>query len=203
VKSPALLNLFLGVFFATSLGYAVGPATPEGADRPILAAWKIVEPDNLGDVYYFYPDGLYVRQGLRRREFVTIGHWKIDNRTRLVLFDVEPRNTTLSADKLAAIRAKNLRYDFGFDGDRTIHWAFLGEPTQTEELKRVGDLPDRTENIYWGLGTDESYMRAIRRERGLPPADSKNVPNHVPDPTSSSVTPPAVAGGVPSGAADH
>jgi hypothetical protein len=42
-----------------------------------------------------------------------------------------------------------------------------------------------------------------RFEPFRPPGHLENTPNHVPDPASPFVTPPAVAGGAPSVAADH
>ncbi len=157
------------------------------ADKRLLAAWKTVQADGLGDVYYLYPDGLFIRQGVRRREFVTIGRWRIEEKKHLVLFDLEPRNTTLSAEALASIKAKKEVFVFTLESDEKMHWA---SATETRELKRIRDLPDRTENIYWGLGTDDDYERAIRHERGVPPKQNKK-PNKAPEPTTTSVMPAA------------
>jgi hypothetical protein len=166
---------------------AFAHAEDVASDKRWLAGWKIVQPDGLGDVYYLYPDGLFVRQGVRRREFVTIGRWRIEEKKHLVLFDLELRNTTLSAEALASIKAKKEVFDFIFDSDEKMRWVSVAD---NRELKRIRDLPERTENIYWGLGTDEDYERAIRRERGLPPKQRKE-PNKAPEPTPTSVTPPA------------
>jgi len=157
-------------------------AESEVSDKRLLAAWKIVQSDGLGDVYYLYPDGLFVRQGVRRREFVAIGRWRVEEKKHLVLFDLELRNTTLSAEALASIKAKKEVFSFTFDSDERMHWISAAE---ARELKRIRDLHDRTENIYWGLGTDEDYDRAIRRERGLPPKQKKE-PNQASEPTAPS-----------------
>ena len=163
-------RIYLAVFAAVFAALPWGRAEDEVADRRLLAGWRIVQADGLGDVYYFYPDGLFVRQGVRRREFVAIGRWRVEEKKHVVLFDLELRNTTLSADALASIKAQKEVLGFTFDSDEKMHWTSAAE---VRELKRIRDLPDRTENIYWGLGTDEDYDRAIRRERGLPPKQKK------------------------------
>ena len=142
-------------------------------DARLHAGWKVDQEDGLGDVYYLYPDGLFVRQGVRRREFVTIGHWKQEDRKHFVLFDQQPRNTTLAEEKLEEIRKKEEKYTLVFDGDSAMQWVSEGGDSRVVLLKRLRDLPDRTENIYWGLGTDESYRRALMRDMGRPIPEKK------------------------------
>jgi hypothetical protein len=178
----ASFRIYLAVFAALFAALSCGRAEEEVADKRLLAGWKIVQADGLGDVYYFYPDGLFVRQGVRRREFVAIGHWRAEEKKHLVLFDLELRNTTLSAEVLASIKAKKEVFGCTFDSDEKMQWT---SDAEAKELKRIRDLPDRTENIYWGLGTDEDYDRARRRERGLPPKQKKE-PNQAPEPTAPS-----------------
>lgn len=153
------------------------------------AGWKVDQKDGLGDVYYFYPDGLFVRQGVRRREFVTIGHWKQEDQNRLILFDQQPRNTTLSVERLENIRNKKETYALVFDCESGMQWVPEGADARVVLLKRLRDLPDRTENVYWGLGTDESYRRAFMRDMGYPNLEKKKMKaNHPPEPTPTSAT---------------
>lgn len=168
-KMNAIFRIYLGALISAFVALSLAHAE-DAVDKRLLAAWKIVQADGLGDVYYLYPDGLFVCQGVRRREFVAVGHWRIEEKKHLVLFDLELRHTTLTAEALAAIKAKQEVFDFDFEGDATMHWVAAAE---VKEMKRIRDLPDRTENIYWGLGTDEDYERAIRRERGLPTRQKK------------------------------
>ncbi len=165
----ALSRTFFAVLASVFISLTCVGAESEVIDKRLFAGWKIMQEDGLGDVYYLYPDGLFVRQGVRRREFVTIGRWTIEEKKRLVLFDFELRNTTLSAEALAAIKAEKHPYDLNFGADEKMRWSPVSETGNVAVLQRIRDLPDRTENIYWGLGTDEDYDRALRREKGLPP----------------------------------
>ncbi len=196
----ARLTLFTLIVAVLVLGQPSG-AFAADSDARLHAAWKVQQADGLGDVYYLYPDGLFVRQGVRRREFVTIGHWKQEDQKHLVLFDQQPRNTTLSVEKLEEIRKTEVHYGLVFDADTAVRWISTEPESRAIVLKRLRDLPDRTENIYWGLGTDETYQKAILRERGLPiPDNKKTEANQALEPTNTAVTPPAVAGDRASGA---
>lgn len=138
------------------------------------AGWKVDQFGGLGDVYYFYPDGLLICQGVRRREFVTIGKWRIEPNNQLILFARQLQNTTLSPEKLEAIRQEVRRYTFTFDADDSMRWSSTDPNVPSLVLNRLKPLPDRTENPYWGLGTSESYDRGMRRELGLPEKESEN-----------------------------
>lgn len=164
------------MIFVALVTYSYGQIESLRADKRLLAGWKIEQADDLGDVYYFYPDGLCVCQGVRRREFVTIGHWEMEGGKWLVLSDRQLLNTTLSERELFAIKATKVRYELNFENDAKMQWTVSGNSIRREELKRILDLPDRTENMYWGLGTDESYRRAIQRARDLRAAGSKEAP---------------------------
>jgi hypothetical protein len=162
------------------------------ADGRLYAGWKVEQEDGLGDAYYLYPDGLFVRQGVRRREFVTIGHWKQEDQKRLVLLDQRLRNTTFSAERLDEIRKKEVRYTLVFDSDNTMRWIPAESDSRATVLKRLRDLPDRTENIYWGLGTDESYRRALLREMGRTLSEEKkSEANQAREATATAVMPAA------------
>jgi len=166
-KASFIFIIFISVF--VSAGFAAAET-----DARFNAGWKILRGDvNSGiissDTYYFYPDGLFARQGYQRREFVTIGRWKIDGQKHLVIYDQQPRNTTLSAEELDNIKKQEMRFAVVFDSNTSMRWTRDAKGASTITLSRVRDLPDRTENVYWGLGTDESHERGMGRELGLKP----------------------------------
>src|SRR6185312_6391592 len=124
-------------------------ADSEKTDPRLLAAWKILQDDGLGDVYYFYPDGLFVCQGVRRREFVTIGRWKLEAANRLVMFERDVPSATFSEQERATLKASRTICILNFPGDGQMLWNPNGEVVHQITLRRISGLPDRTENIYW------------------------------------------------------
>lgn len=130
----------------------------------LLAGWKVTQDDGLGDIFYFYPDGLFVQQGVRRREFVTIGRWSIEPNQRLLLSEAEPKNTSCSDEELAEFRNEKIYVDVAQESPEKMQWIFGGDSANPVHLWRMRDLPDRTEVMHWGLGTDESYDRGLRQQ---------------------------------------
>jgi hypothetical protein len=163
----------VGAFVAAFMSCALSGAEP--SDARLLAGWKVEQSDRLGDMFYFYPDGVFVRQSPRRREFVTTGRWRLEDSSTLVMFEQFPRNTTLKAEELETIRKEEEIVSFVFTSDLTMKWTEKGGGTRS--LRRFRDLPDRTENPYWGLGTDESYERGARRAPGLRTDEEKSEAN--------------------------
>jgi len=167
----------VGVCVAAFLGAALSAAQP---DPRLLAGWNVEQADKLGDAFYFYADGGFVRQNPRRREFVTTGRWRLEDASTLAMFEQFPRNTTLSPERLDQIRKQEERVSFTFESDLAMRWKRSDGTAST--LRRFRDLPDRTENPYWGLGTDESYLRGARRAMGLPTEEEESANKPV-DPT--------------------
>ncbi|MFL6499595.1 MAG: hypothetical protein ACJ8LL_02610 [Candidatus Udaeobacter sp.] len=136
------------------------------APSRLLAAWQNMQTDGMGSTYYFYPDGLLVMQNPRRREFVVLARWRMQTRDVVVISDEQPLNTTLSRAELAKWRKGSYPWRIVSLTRRELHWVFLNDPKTSDVFRYRGPLPDRTENVYWGLGTDESYARGIRKEIG-------------------------------------
>jgi hypothetical protein len=165
-----LAALIVAQLFASKLGAQIEPVAP---DPRLFAGWKLVQADELGDVYYFYSDGIFVRQGVRRRDQVMVGRWKMEAKSRLLLFEQEPRNSSLSAKELVTIRAQKLRYQVEFEGDSRMRWQVDDKPALISELRRIRDLPDRAANLLWGFADEESQERAMRGNAPGPEAKGK------------------------------
>lgn len=114
------------------------------------AGWKVQQPDGIGSIYYFYPDRTLVIQNPRRREFVQVGKWMVEGKKELVLFDIAPRNTSLSEDELKECRARRRVYSVVFESNTEILLS-LENSTDVLTLHRVSELPDRDEKRYWGF----------------------------------------------------
>jgi hypothetical protein len=86
---------------------------------------------------------------------------------------------------------------------------FVGEITEPIGLMSSGRFrfrPDGPPNKDFAvaiLSKAQSLPRPVGSIKTLEDLKRRVSPNHVPDPTSPSVTPPAGAGGAPSVAADH
>jgi len=127
-------------------------------DSRFNAGWSILYPESSDGAaysvtYYFYPDGLFVQQNSRRREFVTIGRWKLDEQKHLVLYDWQPLHTTITAERLNEIKKQVTRYAVSFNSNTSMRWTPDAKGSSVINLTRRCDLPDRTKNIYWGLDT--------------------------------------------------
>ena len=132
--------------------------------RRLLAAWQLVEPEGMGPTYYFYRDGVLVMQNPRRREFVVLARWRMEAPNVVTLSNYRPRNTTLARAELAALRKATDRWRITSLGAQRMSWTSVASPERFNRFRHRGELPDRTENIYWGLGTKESYARGIRKQ---------------------------------------
>jgi hypothetical protein len=136
------------------------------APRRLLAAWQNIEPDGMGSTYYFYPDGVLVIQNPRRREFVILARWRMESPQVFVIFDQRPLHTTLSRVELADWRRGHYRWRITSLGRREMRLVSMNAPGVSDVFRHRGPLPNRTENIYWGLGTEASYARGMRKELG-------------------------------------
>ena len=89
-------------------------------------------------------------------------------------------------------------------GDCEYRWP---RRTGLEFVKRILSLGywkrtfDNGDVRFWPFFSRSEYEAGLKRHPYL--RGSRKVANQLPDPTSPSVTPPAVAGGAPSVAADH
>jgi len=125
-------------------------ASSKEIETKLHAAWKVQQSDGLGSVYYFYPDGVLVIQCPKRREYVQIGKWELSEQYELTIYDLTPKNTSLSAEQLEEFRRKTRVYSLVFDTDTQIG-LIADDGFENVELKRRKDLPDRNENLYWGF----------------------------------------------------
>lgn len=125
------------------------------SNTELHAGWKIQQPDGAGSVYYFYPDGVLVIQNPRRREFVRVGKWVIGDHSQLTLFDIAPRNTTLSPEEIKERRRYRSEYTCVFESDQQMQ-LIAENSSETLVLCRIKDLPNRSENRYWGFRKYES-----------------------------------------------
>ena len=162
----------------------------------LQAEWSQPE-GNAHQLYYFYPDGVYVWQATRRREMNAHGRWKLTG-DRIELSEEKADSGATRPDRSIAVeqivdeshlkiqagtvrvasseilegeRRQLLERGFKFDVDVSdMAYSIVVPPPR--EWTRIGELPDRTENVYWGLGDDASYQRGTEnmfRELGYRP----------------------------------
>jgi len=117
--------------------------------KKLLAGWKVQQPDGAGPVYYFYPDGVLVIQSPRRREFVKVGMWTMDKQFKLILFNVEPRNTTLSPDQIKEISDRQKIFTLVLESNISMRWT--SADGENLLLHRTKQLPNRKKSWYWGF----------------------------------------------------
>ena len=162
--TPSLPVIVVAALLLVSVTDARPVQSPLAPPHRLLAAWQLVEPEGLGPTYFFYPDGVLVIQNPRRREFVDLARWRMEAPNVVVLWDHRPRNTTLSRAELSKWRKATNRWRVTSLGVRRMSWTSVTSPERSNMFRHRGQLPDRTENIYWGLGTKESYARGIRKQ---------------------------------------
>jgi hypothetical protein len=109
--------------------------------RSIVGVWRTPEQNGIEISYYFYPDGVFITQNPRRREFVTRGSWSLEGE-QLTLSNIRYLNSTKPTDtEPQCICVPEI-------SDETMVWQ---SPNQLDKItfRRGGDLPDRNANPYW------------------------------------------------------
>jgi hypothetical protein len=108
--------------------------------QSIVGCWRTPETDGIEISHYFYPDGVYISQNPRRREFVTRGLWAIEEE-QLVFYGLTSLHSTLPPD-----RERRVPPVIEVSSEQMV-W---GESGKTLTFRKIDKpLPDRKANPYW------------------------------------------------------